>query len=157
MATKRTRRYRVVGWREWIALPRLGVDRIKVKIDTGARTSALHAFDLEQFERDGARWVRFRIHPSQRDETISIPVEVPIVDERWIRSSSGHAELRPVIETELQLEDERWPIEVSLTRRDVMGFRMLLGRQALKGRVFVHPGRSYLARKGLREVEVVRG
>lgn len=145
--------WRVVGWREWVALPELGVDRIKAKIDTGARTSALHAFALELFERDGREWARFEVHPVQRDTRTVVRVEAPIVDRRWITSSSGHRQLRPIIETPVELDGARWPIEIALTRRDVMGFRMLLGRQALRGHTLVDPGRSFLARRGLAYTE----
>lgn len=140
MATERP----VVGWREWVALPELGIDRIKAKVDTGARTSSLHAFGLERFERDGRPMVRFEAHPLQRDSSVTVPVEVELVDRRKVRSSTGTQTLRPVIETDLGLMGERWPIEITLIRRDLMGFRLLLGRQALRKRVLVDPGRSFL-------------
>jgi hypothetical protein len=134
-----------LGWREWVALPDLGVPWIKVKLDTGARTSALHAFDLERFRRAGAERVRFVIHPFQRDTARTIVAEGELIDERVVRNSGGSEELRPVIATHLELLGRRWSIELTLTRRDVMGFRMLLGRQALRGRALVDPGRSFLA------------
>lgn len=137
----------IIGWREWVGLPGLGIDRIKVKVDTGARSSALHAFALERFVRDGREMVRFEAHPVQRDSSVVVPVEVEVHDERKVRSSTGHATRRPVIETEVELMGERWPIEVTLVRRDMMGFRMLLGRQAVRGRFLVDPGRSFLAGK----------
>lgn len=137
----------VVGWREWVELPDLGVDRIKAKIDTGARTSSLHAFDLERFERDGREMVRFEAHPIQRDTSVTIPVEAELVDRRSVRSSTGKETLRPVIETRVALLGQRWPIEISLIRRDLMGFRMLLGRQAIRGRLVVDPGRSFVGGK----------
>lgn len=133
-----------IGWREWVELPDLGVDRIKAKIDTGARTSSLHAFGLERFQRDGREMVRFEAHPLQRDTSISIPVEAELVDRRSVRSSTGAETVRPVIETDVSLLGQRWPIELSLIRRDLMGFRMLLGRQAIRGRFVVDPGRSFL-------------
>lgn len=136
-----------VGWREWVALPDLGIDRIKAKIDTGARTSSLHAFDLERFRRDGREMVRFEAHPLQRDASISITVEAELVDRRSVRSSTGTQTVRPVIETDVSLLGQRWPIELSLIRRDLMGFRMLLGRQAIRGRFVVDPGRSFLGGK----------
>lgn len=136
---------RTLGWREWAQLPQLGVQAIKAKLDTGARTSALHAFGLKPFERDGIAMVRFTIHPLQRSSGSAVSVEAALADERRVRSSDGRAELRPVIETDLQLGGERWPIELTLTSRDEMGFRMLLGRQALKGRVVVDSGRSFVA------------
>ena len=140
-----------IGWREWLALPGLGVERIKAKIDTGARSSTLHAFDVEHFERDGCPWVRFQVHPRQRDTTESLPCEAELVDERLVRSSVGQQQLRPVVRTEVHLMGQTWPIEVTLTRRDVMGFRMLIGRQALRGRFVVDPGRSFVGGRPGRE------
>jgi len=134
----------VVGWREWIALPGLGISAIKVKIDTGARSSSLHAFDLESFERDGAPWVRFVVHPLQRDCETTIHAEAPVLEFRHVRSSSGHITHRPVIRVDIELDKRRWPIELTLASRDEMGFRMLLGREAVRGRFVVDPGRSYM-------------
>ncbi len=140
--TKR-REKTVLGWREWISLPELGL-KVKAKVDTGARSSALHAFDIETFSRGGERWVRFRVHPVQRDSSITVLAEAPLADEKYVRPSSGHAEHRPVIRALLQLGDEAWPVEITLARRDVMGFRMLLGRQAIRGRHVVDPARSFV-------------
>lgn len=142
----------VIGWREWVALPDLGVEYIKVKVDTGARTSSLHAFDLEEETRGGIAVVRFMIHPEQRRAHPEIPVELPLVARRKVRDSGGRSELRPVVETEVSLHGRRWPIELTLTRRDAMGFRMLLGRQAIRNRFLVDPGRSYCAGKRIRKV-----
>lgn len=133
----------MLGWREWAELPELGVPAIKAKLDTGARTSALHAFDLTPFVRDGIDMVRFEVHPFQRTAADSIEVEAEVADERVVRNSGGHEELRPVIETTVRIGDDAWPIELTLTRRDEMGFRMLLGRQALRGRAVVDSGSSY--------------
>lgn len=133
-----------IGWREWVALPDLGVETIKVKVDTGARTSSLHAFALEEFSHRGRRMVRFEIHPEQRSTRSGSVVEVPLHDRRRVRSSSGESELRPVIRTTVELLDARWEVELTLTRRDAMGFRMLLGRQAVRGRFVVDPGASFL-------------
>ncbi len=141
---KKTRPLRTIGWREWLVLPGLGIKRIKAKADTGARSSALHAFDLEEIVIDGGPGVRFKVHPIQRDSDTEVTAEAALIDQRWVRSSTGRATLRPVIRTLAVLADEVWPIEVTLVRRDVMGFRMLLGRQAMRSRFVVDPGRSYL-------------
>jgi hypothetical protein len=136
--------YGIIGWREWVALPTLGVPAIKAKVDTGARSSALHAFDLEHFHRNGTTMVRFQAHPIQRDDRYIVSVEAVLLEERWVRNSGGQEELRPVIETTVQVGGQIWPIELTLTNRDVMGFRLLLGRQAVRRRYLVDPGHSYL-------------
>ena len=133
-----------IGWREWVALPELGVPHIKAKIDTGARTSALHAFDIEILLRGRRRIVRFKVHPFQRDGRATVEAEAELVDERRIRSSTGHVTVRPVIETEVEILGERHAIELTLVGRDEMGFRMLIGREAMRKRFLVDPGRSYL-------------
>ncbi|MAT69605.1 MAG: ATP-dependent zinc protease [Planctomycetaceae bacterium] len=137
----------VVGWREWVALPELGIAAVKPKIDTGARSSSLHALHIEQFERDGAPWLRFDVHPLQRDSATTVRAEAPLLEYRMVKSSSGHATRRPVIVTQLELAGLCWPIELTLAARDQMGFRMLLGREALRGRFNVDPGHSYLVSK----------
>jgi hypothetical protein len=138
-------RVRRVGWREYLALPELGVRRIKAKIDTGARSSALHAFNVERFRRGGKILVRFAIHPLQRSHKKVVVAEAEMIDERVVRSSNGVHDLRPVIATTVELLGQAWPIELTLAARDAMGFRMLLGRQALIGRFLIDPGRSYVA------------
>lgn len=134
----------MIGWREWVGLPEFQTPWIKAKIDTGARSSALHAFDLEHVERDGVPWVRFEIHPWQRSSNDPVVVEAPVVDHRTVRSSNGTDEQRPVIETTIEIGGRELPIELTLTRRDHMGFRLLLGRQALRRRVLIDPERSFL-------------
>lgn len=136
-----------VGWREWVSLPGLGVPRIKAKLDTGARSSALHAWNVRRFKRGGISMVRFGIHPIQRDDRTSVEAEAVVLGERKVRSSSGQITLRIVVRTDLEMLGERWPIELTLARRDEMGFRLLLGRQALRGRVVIDPGTSYLGGK----------
>lgn len=135
----------VIGWREWIELPDLGVEAVKAKVDTGARSSTLHAFDVERFERDDRPWVRFCVHPIQRSTTTTVAAEAPLHDERWVRDSGGREQRRPVILTAARLLARAWPIELTLTNRDAMGFRMLLGRQAVRRRFVVDPGRSFVA------------
>lgn len=137
----------IIGWREWVNLPDLGVPRIKAKIDTGARSSSLHAQVMDTYRRDGRNMVRFRMHPMQRDSKVEIVAEAPLIGHRSVRTSSGIRSLRPVIETEVVLMGARWPIELTLTRRDAMGFRMLLGRQAVRGRFLIDPGTSFLGRR----------
>jgi len=134
-----------IGWREWISLPDLGIDRLKVKVDTGARTSALHAFIVEPFVHDnGTDWVRFGVHPAQRSTKKQIVCEAPILDRRKVRDSGGHQEERFVIESAVMLGPEIMRIELTLTARDDMLFRMLLGRTAMRGRYVVDPSRSYV-------------
>lgn len=140
------------GWREWVAINDLGVRWIKAKLDTGARSSALHAYDLERFERDGRTLVRFSVHPWQRSSSDAVVAELPVVDEREVRSSTGHPETRPVVELELGIVGRAVRAEVTLTRRDEMGFRMLVGRQAMRQGFVVDPGRSYLGGRPPREV-----
>lgn len=132
-----------IGWREWVRLPGLGDAVVKAKVDTGARTSTLHAFNVSEVERDGKPMVAFSFHPVQRDEKRTERVEAPLVGRRTVTASNGQSELRYVVGTEVVIDDESIPIELTLTRRDAMGFRMLLGRRALRGRLVVDPMRSY--------------
>ncbi|MEM7783015.1 MAG: RimK/LysX family protein [Planctomycetota bacterium] len=151
----------VIGWREWIGLPDFGVKNIKVKVDTGARSSAIHVFDLKEFDRDGSAWVKFKIHPQQRKSDKTILCEAKILDYREIRSSSGVAVRRPVIQTTIRLLNETLPVELTLANRDQMGFRMLLGRQAVRHHFIVDPGGSYYGgkpkRKKKAQPNVVKG
>ncbi len=133
----------VIGWREWVGLPDFGIETIKAKVDTGARSSSLHAFDLQEFEREGAKWVRFSVHPVQRKNTTTIQIEAPILEYRSVRSSSGRAARRPVVVTNITLLGVTWPVELTLASRDKMGFRMLLGREAFRRRFLVDAGKSY--------------
>lgn len=134
----------VIGWREWVTLPDLAIDSIKVKVDTGAKTSALHAFYVEHFEREGRAWVRFGVHPLQANPSAVIDCEAPVKDIRRVTDSGGHAEMRPVIETCLRIQGTDYTIEVTLTDRETMQFRMLLGRSALKRRFVVDSGKSFV-------------
>jgi hypothetical protein len=135
-----------IGWREWVSLPELGISSIKAKVDTGARSSSLHAYDVQTYERDGRSRVRFKVHPIQRNTATTIEADLELLDTRLVRNpgGGGREEHRPVILTDIEIGGERWPIELTLTRRDAMGFRMLLGRQAVRGRFLVDPGRSFL-------------
>jgi hypothetical protein len=134
----------IIGWREWVSLPAIGIEWIKAKVDTGARTSALHAFFVAQFVEDGRERVRFRMHPLQGDRTFEVECVADVTDVREITDSGGHKERRIVIATPVRLADHEWPIELTLTDRDTMKFRMLLGRTAMRGRFIVNPGRSFL-------------
>ena len=133
-----------LGWREWAALPDLGLPAIKVKVDTGARTSALHAFYTEKYRLDSVDMVKFRIHPIQRNFDFQVECHAPLVDFREVSDSGGHREMRYVIETSIVIGNSNWPIEITLTNRDNMRFRMLLGRRAMEARTVIEPGASYL-------------
>jgi hypothetical protein len=136
-----------LGWREWVSLPELGIDRIKAKIDTGARSSALHAFQIETFREQGQDKIRFRIHPLQRRTDIEQTCVAEVVDRRDVMDSGGHRERRYVIITPVAIGRRQWPIEVTLTDRDIMNFRMLLGRTAMQESILINPAASYLTGK----------
>jgi hypothetical protein len=137
----------IIGWREWVALPQLGVAYIKPKIDTGARSSSLHASEVEEFQRGGRTFVRFKVHPIQRNKSFGVKAEAEVLEYRNVTTSSGQKCWRPVILTEIEILGERWPIELTLADRDAMGFRMLLGREAVRGRFLVDAGKSYYGGK----------
>lgn len=150
----------VIGWREWIELQDLGIARVKAKIDTGARSSSLHAIDIKTSERDGKTIATFRVHPLQRNSRETVECEAEVLEYRLIRSSTGHAQRRPVIITTIQVLGESWPIELTLANRDEMGFRMLLGREAIRKRFMIDCGRSFYGgqppREKKRSVEFAR-
>jgi hypothetical protein len=134
----------VIGWREWVGLPSLGIAHIRAKIDTGARTSALHAFDITETHRGRKATVHFKISPLPGQPGRVMVVEAPLLDKRIVKDSHGRKSLRPVIPVDIELAGLRWKIEVTLVDRTDMNFRMLLGRQALRSRFLINPGKSYL-------------
>ncbi|ESA38627.1 aspartyl protease [Leptolyngbya sp. Heron Island J] len=139
----------LIGWREWIQLPDFGITSIKAKVDTGARSSSIHALNIELFDLEGMPMVRFQVAPAQHNDQHLVQVETKLLCQRTVRDSGGHQEKRPVVITTVSLGNLTWPIELTLTNRDVMGFRMLLGRQAIRDRFLVHSGYSFLqSRKG---------
>lgn len=142
----------VAGWREWVGLPQVGVDWVKAKLDTGARSSAIHAFHVAEIRRDGAEWVRFSLHPWQRSAEDESWAELPVHDKRMVRSSSGHSQERYVVLMDIRLVGRVVTAEMTLSRRDQMGFRMLIGREALRQGFLVDPRRSYLGGRPERAV-----
>lgn len=134
----------ILGSEEWCSLPELGIPTIKARVDSGAKTSALHAINIAPFKKDGKNWVKFDINPIQNNVKTVIHCEAPLVDKRIVKSSSGFREARYVIQTNLEIGNSNWLIEMTLTNRDSMGFRMLLGREAMSGRVLVDPEQKYL-------------
>ncbi|MCR8669969.1 RimK/LysX family protein [Agrococcus sp. HG114] len=154
MADDHPGRPALAGWREWVGMPGLGVPHVKAKLDTGARSSALHAFDLEELTRDGRDWVRFSVHPWQRSDADAVLVEHPVHDRRLVRSSTGHAQERIVIRTAIELLGRSVTTEVTLARRDEMGFRLLVGREALRQGFAVDAARSYLGGRPPRAVRL---
>jgi hypothetical protein len=134
----------VIGWREWVALPDLSIAHIKTKVDTGAKTSALHAFYVQPFERDGVEWVKFGVHPLQSSTSSIVECQAPVKALRSVTDSGGHAEMRYVIETSLIIKNHVHLIELTLTDRETMRFRMLLGRRALKRRFLVDSNKSFI-------------
>lgn len=144
---KKKKKLKTIGWREWVNLPELGIDSIKAKVDTGARTSALHAFALKPFKENGKEKIRFEIHPLQNNTEVTITCVAEVVDFRQVTDSGGHAEMRYVINTPVKIGDKVWPIEITLTERDTMLFRMLLGRSAVRKKFIINPARSFITTK----------
>ncbi len=137
----------IIGWREWVALPSLKIDQIKCKVDTGAKTSALHAYFIEPYKKAGIEYVRFGLHPLQKSIKKEVVCTSKVADQRVITDSGGHRETRYVILTRLKIGQHELETEVTLTNRDSMTFRMLLGRDAIKKQFIVNPARSYLIGK----------
>jgi len=137
----------VFGWLEWAALPDLHIPAIRAKVDTGAKTSALHADEVEDFERDGKPWIRFITRPVTRRPKIYLRCEAPLVDRRAVISSNGVAEERSVIRTRINIGKHSWKADVTLTNRDTMRYRMLLGRRAMSGHALVDPGETFVQKR----------
>jgi ribosomal protein S6--L-glutamate ligase len=134
----------ILGSEEWCSFPELGIPAIKARVDSGAKTSALHAINIAPFIKDDENWVKFDINPIQKNIKTVIHCEAKLVDKRIVKSSSGYREQRYVIQTQIEIGHQNWIIEMTLTNRDSMGFRMLLGREAMSGRVLVDPEQKYL-------------
>ena len=134
----------ILGSEEWCSFPELGIPTIKARVYSGAKTSALHSINIAPFIKNESNWVKFDINPIQNNLKTVIHCEAPLIDKRIVKSSSGFREQRYVIQTNLQIGNSSWPIEMTLTNRDSMGFRMLLGREAMSGRVLVDPEQKYL-------------
>ena len=132
---------KLIGNQEWCALPELGILAIKARVDSGAKTSSVHAFNITTFVKDNLEWVSFEVHPVQRNDKILMRCECPVVDRRDVKSSSGESETRYVINTPISLDGQVWDIEMTLTDRDAMGYRMLLGREAMHGRLIIDPSK----------------
>jgi len=144
----------IIGWREWLSIPELGIPRIKAKVDTGARTSCLHTCGLEIYEgQGGEERVRFTVHPLQRKPDYAVECDRPLLNQRQVKDSGGHEEVRPFISVPVTLGPLTWEVEFSLTNRDNMKFRMLLGRTAMKDRFLVNPYLSYQLGMSLRRVK----
>lgn len=144
---KKDKSIRTLGWREWIKLPDLGVKRVKAKVDTGARSSSLHAYDIEITEMESIQWVKFKIQPLQKNRTEIIQASAPVQEFRKVKSSNGQTTTRPVVRTTIEIYSMRYKIDVTLFDRTKMGFRMLIGREALQDRFVVDAARSYCGGK----------
>lgn len=139
-----TRESIIVGWREWVKIPTLGIEWIKAKMDTGARSSAIDAENIREFSDGGTPHVAFAVNPHQRKLLPAVECIAPILDERLVTSSSGHQQRRYFVEIEIEIGDATWPIEVSLAERANLDLRMLLGRAAMRRRALVDPAQSFL-------------
>lgn len=148
--------YLLIGWQEWCVLPQLSIPAIKAKIDTGAKTSAIHAFNIKLFYSHGIPHVHFNVHPLQGNNLLTITCSARVIDQRLVMSSNGHKELRYVIKTPILLGHRMWEIEITLSNRDPLSFRMLLGRGALKSKIIISPHRTLyqggLSLKQLRKI-----
>jgi hypothetical protein len=140
----------IIGFREWVSLPELDMVAIKGKIDTGAKTSSLHAFDIKVVKRNGVRWVKFKVHPIQNNNHLVVTCAAPLLDKRFVTDSGGHKEMRCVIKTTIHMGAHKKEIELTLSNRESMKYRMLIGREALK-QVYIDPSQSYLLKKSLRQ------
>ena len=134
----------IIGWRELAAFPDLGIDRIHAKIDTGAKSSAVHAFQVSEITIDGEEFIDFYLHPRRRKKNPEVFCRAPLIDKRIIRSSNGQEEERYVIQTRLRMGEKAWKIDLTLTNRDTMDFRLLIGRDALAKKFIIDPSASYL-------------
>ena len=132
----------VVGSEEWCAFPSLGIPAIRARVDSGAKTSALHAFNIHAFKRAGQSWVSFDVHPLQSNRKVAVSCEAPVIARRSIRNTSGSSEKRYVVRVPMRLGEHTWDIEITLANRDSMGYRMLLGREAMENRILVDPSSS---------------
>lgn len=143
-----------IGWQEWGKLPKLDILGIKIKVDTGAQTSSLHAENIKQFKKNGVDYVSFEVHPIQKDKKTVVHCEAELIDLKLVKSSSGCKQYRPVITTTLQIGLHHYKIALNLTKRDHMGYRMLLGREAMEGRMLIDPESSFV--HGKRDVSELK-
>lgn len=146
----KSKNLKIIGWREIVSLPDLGIAKIKAKVDTGARTSSLHAFNIVKYTKSGKEYIRFDLHPELKN---SISCHAKVLEYRKVKSSNGQSELRPVILTSIELLNEAWIIEITLTNRDTMGFPMLLGRASFRGRFLVNAGNSYYSKRATKKIK----
>ncbi len=144
MNKKISKQRSIIGWREWLVLPDLNICKIKAKVDTGARTSALHTFWVDAYQKNHQQWVRFAVHPFQYNTDVVVECDAPVKDQRMVTDSGGHKQRRYVIETSVNLGERAFVAELTLTDRDTMRFRMLLGRTAINSRFLVDSKASYM-------------